>query len=39
MTAGITSFADGDALLGAVQDPESLKSMREYVASRLGKKR
>jgi enoyl-CoA hydratase/carnithine racemase len=39
MTAGITSFGDGDALLGAAQDPESLRSMREYVASRLGKKR
>jgi enoyl-CoA hydratase/carnithine racemase len=39
MTAGTTSFADGDALLGAAQDPESLESMRDYVTTRLGKKR
>ncbi len=36
MSAGITSFADGDGLLGAAQDPESLAAMREYVRSRLG---
>ncbi len=39
MTAGTTSFADGDALLGAAQDPESLQAMRDYVTTRLGKKR
>lgn len=39
MSAGITSFGDGDALLGAAQDPESLESMREYVATRLRKKK
>lgn len=39
MGAGITSFADGDALLGAAQDPESLAAMREYVATRLRKNR
>lgn len=39
MSAGATGFADGDALLGSVQDPESLEAMREYVATRLGKKR
>jgi len=38
MSAGITSFADGDALLGCAQDPESLAAMRDYVASRLGRK-
>jgi len=38
MGAGVTSFADGDALLGSAQDPESLAAMREYVATRLGKK-
>lgn len=39
MGAGVTSFADGDALLGSVQDPESLTAMRDYVTTRLGKKR
>lgn len=39
MTAGTTSFGDGDALLGAAQDPESLQAMRDYVATRLPKKR
>ncbi|MFN2426579.1 MAG: enoyl-CoA hydratase/isomerase family protein [Candidatus Binatia bacterium] len=37
--ASATSFADGDALLGSVQDPESLNAMHEYVATRFGKKR
>jgi enoyl-CoA hydratase/carnithine racemase len=36
MGAGLTPFADGDALLGSVQDPESLEAMREYVSTRLG---
>jgi len=39
MSAGTTSFGDGDSLLGAAQDPESLAAMREYVSTRLGKKR
>ena len=39
MGAGMTSFADGDALLGAAQDPESFEAMREYVTTRLGKRR
>jgi enoyl-CoA hydratase/carnithine racemase len=38
MSAGTTGFADGDALLGAAQDPESLTAMRDYVITRLGKK-
>ncbi|MFN2375890.1 MAG: enoyl-CoA hydratase/isomerase family protein [Candidatus Binatia bacterium] len=37
MSNGTTSFADGDALLGSVQDPESLAAMRDYVATRLGR--
>ena len=37
MTAGVTSFGDGDALLGAAQDPESLTAMRHYVSTRLKK--
>lgn len=39
MSAGVTSFGDGDSLLGAAQDPESLAAMRDYVTTRLGKKR
>lgn len=39
MSAGLTSFADGDALLAAAQDPESLSAMHEYVITRLGKTR
>lgn len=39
MSAGITGFADGDALLGSAQDPESLAAMRAYVAALLGGKR
>lgn len=38
MSSGTTSFGDGDALLGAAQDPESLAAMRDYVITRLGKK-
>ncbi len=38
MGNGVTSFADGDALLGAATDPESLVAMREYVETRLRKK-
>lgn len=39
MSASALSFSDGDALLGSAQDPESLAAMREYVSTRLGKKR
>lgn len=39
MGAGMTAFGDGDALLSAAQDPESLEAMHEYVATRLGKRR
>jgi len=39
MSNGTTSFADGDALLGSAQDPESLAAMRDYVTSRLGKRK
>lgn len=38
-SAGITAFADGDALLGAAQDPESLEAMRDYVSTRLGRRK
>lgn len=37
MGAGMTSFADGDALLSSAQDPESLEAMHEYVSTRLGR--
>jgi enoyl-CoA hydratase/carnithine racemase len=39
MSVGTTSFADGDVLLGAVQDPEALAAMHDYVVTRLGGKR
>jgi enoyl-CoA hydratase/carnithine racemase len=32
MSAGLTSFADGDALLAAITDPESLEFRAAYVA-------
>ncbi|HYC00137.1 MAG TPA: enoyl-CoA hydratase/isomerase family protein [Candidatus Limnocylindrales bacterium] len=35
MSAGITSFADGDALLGAAADAESTAAMRRYLETRL----
>jgi enoyl-CoA hydratase/carnithine racemase len=38
MSAGTTSFADGDALLGAVQDPESLEAAGRYMARTFKKK-
>ncbi len=38
MAAGITSFADGDALLSAVFDPESFEARQAYVERTLGKK-
>ncbi len=37
MGAGLTSFADGDVLLGAVSDPESLAAAAAYVERSLGK--
>ena len=39
MSVGTTSFADGDVLLGAAQDPEALAAMNDYVVTRLGGKR
>ena len=36
MSAGITSFGDGDSLIGCAQDPESLAAMREYVGTGSG---
>ncbi|HYC55831.1 MAG TPA: enoyl-CoA hydratase/isomerase family protein [Candidatus Binatia bacterium] len=39
MTAGITSFGDGDALLGAAADEESTAAIRRYLEERLPRKR
>jgi len=38
MSAGITSFADGDALLSTAFDPESFKAREAHVARSLGRK-
>jgi enoyl-CoA hydratase/carnithine racemase len=38
MSTGVTSFGDGDALLGASLDSESQDAMRRYVATRLTRK-
>ena len=38
MSAGITSFADGDALLSTAFEPESFKAREAYVARSLGGK-
>ena len=38
MSAGITSFGDGDAMLSAAFDPESFKAREAYVARSLGGK-
>jgi enoyl-CoA hydratase/carnithine racemase len=38
MSAGITSFADGDALLSTAFDPESFKAREAHVARSLGGK-
>ena len=37
--ASTTAFADGDALLGAAFDPESLEAAQKYVARTVGRKR
>jgi enoyl-CoA hydratase/carnithine racemase len=39
MGAGSTAFADGDALLGAAFDPESLEAGRKYLERTVGRKR
>lgn len=39
MGTGSTAFADGDALLGAVFDPDSLQAARDYMQRTLGRSR
>jgi hypothetical protein len=39
MGQGTTSFADGDALLGAAFDPESLEAARKYLERTLDRKK
>ena len=39
MGAGFTSFSDGDALLGAVFDPDSLEYARRYRSAALGRRK
>lgn len=39
MAAGLTSFADGDVLLGTVFDPDSLEAARRYRERTFGKRR
>jgi len=39
MGAGSTSFSDGDALLAATFDPESLEAAQKYLARTVGRKR
>jgi len=39
MGAGSTSFADGDALLGAAFDPESLEAARKYLERTVDRKK
>jgi enoyl-CoA hydratase/carnithine racemase len=38
MSAGLTAFADGEALLSAFTDPESQQARKEYTKRRLSKK-
>jgi enoyl-CoA hydratase/carnithine racemase len=38
MSAGFTAFADGEALLCAITDPESIEARKNYLAHRLPKK-
>ena len=38
MSAGLTAFADGEALISALIDPESVEARKEYTARRLNKK-
>ncbi len=37
MSAGLTSFADGEALLSALTDPESIQARKDYTARHLNK--
>jgi len=39
MGAGLTSFADGDVLLGTVFDPDSLEYARRYRSAALGRRK
>ena len=38
MSAGLTAFADGEALISALADPESLQARKDYAERRLKKK-
>jgi enoyl-CoA hydratase/carnithine racemase len=38
MCAGLTAFADGEALLSAITDPESIQARRSYTQRRLNRK-
>jgi len=38
MSAGLTAFADGEALVSALSDPESLQARKDYAERRLKKK-
>jgi hypothetical protein len=38
MGAGLTAFADGEALISALADPESLQARKDYAERRLKKK-
>ena len=38
MSAGLTAFADGEALLSAITDPESLQARTDYTSRRFKKK-
>ena len=38
MCAGLTAFADGDALISAITDPESAQARNDYTSRRLTKK-
>jgi enoyl-CoA hydratase/carnithine racemase len=38
MSAGLTAYADGEALLSTITDPESKQARDDYVARRLNKK-
>ncbi|HWQ35244.1 MAG TPA: hypothetical protein VNQ79_20530 [Blastocatellia bacterium] len=37
--ASVTEFGDGDALLGAITDPESVQARKEYTERRLRKQK
>jgi enoyl-CoA hydratase/carnithine racemase len=38
MSAGLTAFGDGEALMSALSDPESLEARKDYTARRLNRK-